>query len=126
MKVRRGETLYQTFPLPINMENIANLYVSYSQNDKLVLEKKMEDVIIEDNEVAIEKEGEEPVTEIQTNLTLHLSQEDTLSFTHYPAEEKNIVLVQIRLLATNGDAYTLPIHHMRVYKAIKNEVITSA
>lgn len=126
MKVRRGETLYQTFPLPINMENIANLYVSYSQNDKLILEKKMEDVIIEDNEVTIEKEGEEPVTETQTNLTLHLSQEDTLSFIHYPAEEKNIVLVQIRLLANNGDAYTLPIRHMRVYKAIKNEVITSA
>ena len=40
-----------------------------------------------------------------SQLTLHLTQEETLGFTFYPAAKKNIAVIQIRILTTEGEAY---------------------
>ena len=56
-------------------------------------------------------------------LSVHLTQEETSSFTFHKAEEKNIALVQIRVLNTKGDAFVSRPIRIRVYGSINEGVI---
>ena len=55
--------------------------------------------------------------------TIHLTQEDTLSFKFYPAAEKNITAIQIRILDSNGEAYASEVIHERIYGVLKEGII---
>lgn len=108
----RGTTPYHSFILPLMVENIDTIWVTYCQNDDVIFERtneepddRMELVNLLDlyENASMEQLTEEEQTYSQ--LTLHLTQEETLGFTFYPAAKKNIAVIQIRILTTEGEAY---------------------
>jgi hypothetical protein len=60
-----------------------------------------------------------------SQLTIHLSQEDTLKFHFYPAAKKNIAVIQIRILTKDGEAFaSMPINE-RIFGVLHDGVIPS-
>ena len=132
----RGTTPYHRFILPLSVEDIETVYITYSQNNEVILDKSniADEFVIED----IVKQTEEPTEEIDeleeqeevevlpsSQLTLHLTQEDTLKFHFYPAARKNVAVIQIRILKTNGEAIvSMPINE-RIFGALHDGVISS-
>ncbi len=122
----RGTTPYHSFILPLRAEQINEMWVTYTQNGVLVLDKTKEDVTLENVEDLYENASMEELTEEEVNscqATLHLTQEDTLGFKFYPAAEKNIAVIQVRILAVDGEAYASDPIHERIMGVIKNGVI---
>lgn len=136
----RGTTPYHSFIIPLAPEQIQNIYISYSQNGKLILNKEKADIEImpivteeteveetevEETEVESEEEPEEePEEEIKSSLVgLHLSQEDTLGFKFYPAAEKNIAVIQLRILDMDNEAYASEPITERISGVIKDGII---
>lgn len=136
----RGTTPYHSFIIPLAPEQIQNIYISYSQNGKLILNKEKADIEImpivteeteveetevEETEVEFEEEPEEePEEEIKSSLVgLHLSQEDTLGFKFYPAAEKNIAVIQLRILDMDNEAYASEPITERISGVIKDGII---
>lgn len=132
----RGTTPYHSFIIPLAPEQIQNIYISYSQNGKLILNKEKADIeimpiITEETEVEetdTEEPGEEfeeePEEEIKSSLVgLHLSQEDTLGFKFYPAAEKNIAVIQLRILDMDNEAYASEPITERISGVIKDGII---
>ena len=115
----RGTTPYHNFILPILVEDIKAIYVTYLQNDEVILDKKFVDgeessdfiiANLKDLENASMEELSEEERE-SCQLTLHLSQEDTLAFHFYPAARKNIAVIQIRILTNDDEAFaSMPIN----------------
>ena len=58
-----------------------------------------------------------------SQVVLHLTQEDTLKFKFYPAAEKNIAVIQVRILTSDGEAYASDPVTERVMGVIKDGVI---
>ena len=136
----RGTTPYHSFIIPLAPKQIQNIYISYSQNGKLILNKEKADIEImpivteeteveetEVEETEEEPEGEpeeEPEEEIKSSLVgLHLSQEDTLGFKFYPAAEKNIAVIQLRILDMNNEAYASEPITERISGVIKDGIM---
>lgn len=115
--ITRGTTPYYTFDLPFGMDNIDNLFITYLQNKEIILDKELGT-----DGVSLETSEESPDS---SKLNVHLTQEETLKFNFYPAAEKNIAVVQIRVLDKDGEAYALPPKRERVYGVLKNEVIST-
>ena len=115
----RGTTPYHNFILPILVEDIKAIYITYLQNDEVILDKKLVDgeesndfiiANLKDLENASMEELSEEERE-SCQLTLHLSQEDTLAFHFYPAARKNIAVIQIRILTNDDEAFaSMPIN----------------
>ena len=106
----RGTTPYHNFILPITAEQIAGIWVSYCQNEEIVFTKTELDasMYIENFVDLYENASVEQLTEEEqqcSQLTIHLTQEETLKFHFYPAAKKNIAVIQIRILTTDGEAY---------------------
>ena len=129
----RGTTPYHTFIVPMQAESIEEVYITYLQNNEVVLDKDktsvtIEDVVLDtenaeiDDTELIEEESEVIPT---SQITLHLTQEDTLKFKFFPAAEKNIAVVQLRILDTNGEAYASDPVHERIFGVLKDGVIPS-
>ena len=143
----RGTTPYHTFVLPMAVEDIDRVYVTYSQNGKVILDKTNEDLTLEDIETTIvpdtsdtesgntdsegtgtDAEDTGETTEIiepeyASQVTIHLTQEDTLSFEIYPFANKNIAEVQIRVLDIHGEAYASDVVREKISNTLKDEVI---
>lgn len=117
----RGTTSNQSFIVPMSSTDIVNFYVTYMQNNEVVLdkEKDAEGVTLVDNSEDLES-GE---SSSSSKITVHLTQEDTLKFKFYPAAERNIAVVQIRLTDSNGEAYASEPIHKRVFGVLKEGVI---
>ena len=129
----RGTTPYHNFIIPILAEDIKAIYVTYLQNNEVILDKSLlEGDESEDNAFVIanlrdlENASMEQLTEEEYNscqLTLHLSQEDTLKFHFYPAAKKNIAVIQIRILTTYDEAFaSMPINE-RIFGVLHDGVI---
>lgn len=129
----RGTTPYHSFLVPFAPEDIDEIYITYLQNEEVIIDKNINDVIIEEidstaNNTSIE---EVDVEEFEVNeeeehisqITLHLTQEDTLKFKFYPAARKNIAVIQIRLLDKNGEAYASDPTNERIFGILKDGVI---
>ena len=112
----RGTTPYHSFILPLKTEDISTFYVTYLQNEEVVLDKQMGQ-----DGVAIES-GTEELSE-ESKITIHLTQEDTLKFHFYPAAEKNIAVIQVRVLDNNGEAYASNPVNERIFGVLKDGVI---
>ena len=124
--IMRGTTPYHSFILPIKAEEIDKIYLTYLQNDKVILDKTNEDVTITDIVDLYENASMEELTEEELNscqVVLHMSQEDTLAFKFYPAAEKNIAVIQVRLLTTDGEAYASDPVTERIMGVLKDGVI---
>lgn len=125
--ITRGTTPYHSFILPLTTDQINTVYITYLQNNEVILDKSTEDITIEDviedldNATMNEEITEEFIPSAQ--ITLHLSQEDTLKFHFYPAAEKNIAVVQLRVLTNDGEAYASEPIHERIYGVLKEGVI---
>jgi len=134
----RGTTPYHSFTLPLPMEDIVEVYITYWQNGEVVLEKDINDVeltpieqdnnsFITDTNIGDDMSGNNQFyeeEEIKTCLaTVHLTQEDTLKFKFYPAAEKNIAAIQIRVLDGEDEAYTSEVINERIYGVLKDGVI---
>lgn len=139
--ITRGTTPYHSFILPLSVSDIDEIYITYLQNDKVILEKGKADVDMvdinvetEDSFITDENKGDsfssndadqtaEEEIENYSQVVAHLSQEDTLAFTFYPAAEKNIAVIQVRVLTTDGEAYaSLPVRE-RIFGVLKDGVI---
>lgn len=139
--ITRGTTPYHSFILPLSVSDIDEIYITYLQNDKVILEKGKADVDMvdinvetEDSFITDENKGDsfssndadqsaEEEVENYSQVVAHLSQEDTLAFTFYPAAEKNIAVIQVRVLTTDGEAYaSFPVRE-RIFGVLKDGVI---
>ena len=122
----RGTTPYHNFILPILAKDIKAIYVTYLQNGQVVLDKTGEDVTITDLVDLFENASMEELPEEERNssqLTVHLTQEDTLKFHFYPAAKKNIAVIQIRILTTDDEAFaSMPINE-RIFGVLHDGVI---
>ena len=123
----RGTTPYHNFILPILVENIEAIYVTYLQNNEVILDKSnLNDDFDITNLIDLENANVEiltPEEQESSQLTLHLSQEDTLKFHFYPAAKKNIAVIQIRILTTDGEAFaSMPINE-RIFGVLHDGVI---
>ena len=129
----RGTTPYHNFILPILAEDIKAIYVTYLQNNEIILDKSLLDGDeLEHNDFIIAnlKDLENANMEILTEeerescqLTLHLTQEDTLKFHFYPAAKKNIAVIQIRILTMDDEAFaSMPINE-RIFGVLHDGVI---
>ena len=122
----RGTTPYHSFVLPLKAEQIEELWVTYMQNNEVILHKTKEDMTITDIVDLIENASMEDLSEEELNssqVVLHLSQDDTLKFTFWPAAEKNVVVVQVRLLTTDGEAYASDPATERVMGVLRDGII---
>ena len=134
----RGTTPYHRFILPLSAEDIETVYITYSQNDEVILDKsniadefEIANIVEETEEPSEEigelEEQEEEIVEVlpSSQLTLHLTQEDTLKFHFYPAARKNIAVIQIRILKTDGEAIvSMPINE-RIFGVFHDGVISN-
>ena len=123
----RGTTPYHNFILPILAEEIEAVYVTYLQNNEIILDKSnLTDEFEITNLLDMENASMEDLSEEEqqsSQLTLHLSQEDTLKFHFYPAAKKNIAVIQIRILTTNGEAFaSMPVNE-RIFGVLHDGVI---
>ena len=124
--ITRGTTPYHSFVLPLKTEDISEVYITYLQNNNIILDKSISDVQIVDIEDEYENASmNEPLEDYipSCELTIHLTQEDTLKFHFYPAAEKNIAVIQIRVLTTEGEAYASEPIHERIFGVLKDGVI---
>ena len=124
--ITRGTTPYHSFVLPLKTEDISEVYVTYLQNNEIIIDKSISDIELIDIEDEYENASmNEPLEDFipSCELTIHLTQEDTLKFHFYPAAEKNIAVVQIRVLTTEGEAYASEPIHERIFGILKDGVI---
>ena len=108
----RGTTPYHNFILPVLAEEIDTIWVTYCQNEQIVFERsnleedsRMEIINLVDlyEDASMEMLSDEEKTCSQ--LTIHLTQEETLGFVFYAAARKNIAVIQVRILTVDGEAY---------------------
>ena len=108
----RGTTPYHSFILPILAEEIDTIWITYCQNEDIIFERS--NTVTDDRMDIInlvdlyENASVEELTDEEkqwSQLTLHLTQEETLGFHFYPAAKKNIATISIRILATDQEAY---------------------
>lgn len=126
----RYTTPYHYFILPIKREFIDSVYITYFQNGNTVIDKNSNDDIkildpLEVNNASFWN-GDEGATTIapdETFLTLRLTQEETSRFKFFPAAEKNIALIQVRVISTDGGSYVSRVIRDRIYGTLKEEVI---
>lgn len=125
----RGTTPYHYFVLPISSVSISEIYITYMQNGRILFEKDTSDVTLQDvdlsDNASMGDENEESEGEVYCQASVHLTQEDTLKFKFFPAAEKNIAWIQIRVLDTDGEAYAAEPVRERIYGVLKNGVIPS-
>ena len=130
--ITRGTTPYHSFIIPMVPEDIKKIYITYLQNGKVVFNKTEEDaditpIITKIDNANIDEVGENgeegEIEVINTQVTLHLTQSDTLKLKFYPAAEKNIVVIQLRILDINDEAYASEVIRERVFGVLKDGVI---
>lgn len=130
----RYTTPYHHFVLPFLTNEIDKVTVTYVQNGEEITHKEKADVTIHDIQEILDNAsmGEDILSLLMSKvdiadesclLSLRLTQEETSSFTFHKAEEKNIILVQIRVLNTKGDAFVSRPIRVRVYGSINEGVI---
>ena len=98
----KGTTPTHTFNVSIDTSLIKEVKITYSQKDKDVLIKRTKDCTIDEGTISI-----------------RLSQEDTFLF-----EGNTMVMIQLRVLTSGGDALVAEPVMMTVGKCHDDEVIT--
>lgn len=97
----RGTTPTHSFTIPFETNLIKEVRVIYSQRGNIILEKKTEDCILEGKQIVV-----------------HLTQEETFSFSHtLPVE------LQVRVLTIEGTALACTIKQIDVDKVLSEEVL---
>lgn len=126
----RGTTPYHNFILPVLAEDIDTLWVTYCQNEDEIVFRTTE---VEDENMSIENlvdlyenasmENLSDEEQEWSQLTIHLTQKETLGFHFYPAAKKNIAVIHIRILTTDGEAYASEPIRERIFGTRREGVI---
>lgn len=82
----RGTTPTHVFHIPFSLDGIIAAYVTYAQDDRMVVDKRLDEVTAD---------------VFENTITVNLSQDDTLAFSCGKKYTDNIVLIQIKLLYEN-------------------------
>ena len=99
--MRLGTTPKHTFTFPFETDLIQELKITYSQNKKIILEKYLDDFVIDGN-----------------TLSVTLTQEETFLF----AGDVNVEL-QARVLTMGGDALSSDIRIITAERCLDSEVL---
>lgn len=97
----RGTTPTHIFKIPFSSDALKEIRILYSQNNKIVLEKKTNDCEIVDG-----------------SITVHLTQEETLKFVSY-----HDAYIQMRVLLKDGSSLASKVHRVRVDYVLSDEVM---
>lgn len=123
--ITRGTTPYHSFIIPLLKEDIDTIFITYLQNEEIIIEKEKEDMTLEnlvdilvEDGVDIEEIPDEEKNSCQANI--HLTQEDTLKFHFYPAAKRNIAVIQVRVKSMDGEAYSSDPVHERIMGVLKD------
>ncbi len=98
--MRRGTTPVITFNTDLDLSEVEELFVTFSQNGETIVEKNKEEVVIDDSKIIVS-----------------LSQKDTLKFS---LDSNDIVSVQIRTKFKNETAVASNILKIRVKEILKD------
>ena len=110
--IYRGSTPTHTFVFPFELKNITNMYITYRQNGKNIVQKSFE---TDFESFAADLENKE--------VSIALSQEDTLAFSCGEKYTDNIVEIQIRVLLDSGSVIISDPTHDRVCDTATDFVI---
>ena len=97
--MRRGTTPIITFNTDLDLSDMQELYVTFQQEKKTVIEKDKTEVVIDGSKIIVS-----------------LTQEDTLKFSLDP---RDTVYVQIRVKLSNNIAMASNILKLRVKEVLK-------
>lgn len=145
MKITRGTTPTLNFVLPFNYDSVEDVYVTFSQNGEKILQLTSSEIEVvpllaetENSKITDNNYGDEIVsnnvdfngTEVDEQsyigCTIHLTQEQSLGFTFWPAAEKNIAIVQFKVLIHSEDSdpevYISNPVNFRIYGDLDGEV----
>lgn len=100
----RGTTSQIVLPIEGSVPDFVALYVTFNQLGKTIIEKTLEDIIID--------------TDGFGGITINLTQEDTLSFS-----DSSDVEVQIRGKTASGDVYASDVEKISIGRILKEGVI---
>jgi len=107
----RGNTCFKAIPIPDFDATIETLYVTFVQNDYVVLEKNL-------NDVTFDK------LETDTNhVIVRLVQSETLKFKYTGIPSKDAIKVQLRLRTDDNEAYSSSIMVEQLYDALKGGLV---
>lgn len=98
----KGTTPTHVFMIPLLESEIKTVEITYSQDDKEILQKHTEDCVIEDGAV-----------------TVKLSQEETFAFDH-----KKRIQCQIRILTTSNEVQSSKVKLLTVEQCLSDEVLS--
>jgi len=107
--IYRGSTPIHTFVLPFDLENITNIYITYQQNGCNVLHKTMADNF---EDFSVDMDARE--------ISVRLSQSDTLVFTCGRQYKNNLVQIQVRVLFESGTVMTSDVINDRVVNTLSD------
>lgn len=99
--MRRGTTPTHTFKSPVDLTDAVELFMTYRQGGKTIIEKSLDDIEVEPEQ-----------------LVIHLSQTDTLAFSTIGDVE-----IQCRARYASGDAIASNIITIKACKILKEGVI---
>lgn len=100
--MRQGTTPTHYYTLPISVELIKTVEITYAQGGKVVLRKSNADVQMEGRKVVV-----------------HLAQEDTFAL-----DPTRLLEIHLRPLLTNGRVPDTRIIYLNVSKSLSREVLT--
>lgn len=143
MKITRGTTPTFNFILPFSYD-VDDIRLTFMQNGQTIKQYSKDDMTItpvltetENSDIVDENYGDgfssndydaeypesgEDENEAYCNCSIVMSQEDTLSFSFYPAAEKNIAISQFKILI-DGEVYVSDPVNFRVYGDLDGEII---
>ena len=99
--IQQGATPTHKFHTPYPKDFVESAIITYEQNDKIVLEKTGDELIVEDNSISAE-----------------LTQEDTLSFS-----DDCDVKIQLKVKSQNGSVIPSKIIYATVDEVLNKEVM---
>lgn len=108
--IYRGTTPTHIFSFPFGQSEISKVFITYVQNGEVKIEKSINDVTFTSDNT------------IETTLT----QRETLLFNKYSPYDKtmsSMILIQIRALLTDGEAWVSEVIRERVGDVLKDGVI---
>lgn len=97
----RGTTPTHIFKIPFDTGQLKEIRISYAQDDKVIVEKNTSDCILKGDEI-----------------TVTLSQEDTLKFSH-----RKVVEVQLKVLTIDGGVLANNVIRVSAEEVLNEEVL---
>ncbi len=104
----RGTTQEQYFAYPFSTSDISSIRITYSQNNKIIIDKNTNDIILDS---------------LSDVAQVTLSQEETLSFKKPEKTNEDLILIQVRILLNNEQAYASTIMKERLMDILTDNTI---